>query len=211
MMVVPTWPGPDDEDPHGRIVHDPRGWHPGRGVIEAVVFDMDGRPARLRAGLGRRPRAARARARRPLARARPAGHDGHELARVVALHARRASGSPSRPPRSTPRSCAGWTSATARALPLIAGAVDAVRAPRRPLAARPRLVLEPPADRLALELAGLATALPGHGLLRGGGPRQAGPDVYLEAARRLGVEPARCAAVEDSTTASAPPRRPGCA
>ena len=46
------------------------------------------RAARLRAGLGRGPRAARRGARRPLARPGAAGHDGHELDGVVALHAR---------------------------------------------------------------------------------------------------------------------------
>ena len=44
---------------------------------------------RLRARLGRRPPGARGGARRPLARPGLAGHDGHELAGVVALHARR--------------------------------------------------------------------------------------------------------------------------
>src|ERR687884_1822436 len=43
----------------------------------------------LRARLGRGPRGAGARARRALARGRPTGHDGDELRRVVALHARR--------------------------------------------------------------------------------------------------------------------------
>ena len=37
------------------------------------------------------------------------------------------------------------------------------------------------------------------------------PDVYLEAARRLGVEPAQCAAVEDSAAGSARRTQPGCA
>ena len=50
------------------------------------------RPARVGAGLGPGARAADGRARRALARRRAAGHDGHELARVVALHARRARG-----------------------------------------------------------------------------------------------------------------------
>ena len=48
------------------------------------------RDRRHRAGVGRGARGARARARRPLARGRAGRHDGHELARVVALHARRA-------------------------------------------------------------------------------------------------------------------------
>ena len=69
---------------------------------------------------------------------------------------------------------------------------------RRGVPARARVVLEPPADRRGA---------------RGGGHRSAfeatvsseevergkpAPDVYLEAARRLGVAPERCAAIEDS-------------
>ena len=69
------------------------------------------RRRRLGAGLGRRPRAARARA-RPLARGRAGGDDGDELARVVGVHARR-DRPPSRRRRSTPRSSAGCSSATA--------------------------------------------------------------------------------------------------
>ena len=46
------------------------------------------RADRVRGGLGRGARGLRARARRPLRRRDPAGDDGHELARVVALPAR---------------------------------------------------------------------------------------------------------------------------
>jgi HAD superfamily hydrolase (TIGR01509 family) len=82
--------------------------------------------------------------------------------------------------------------------PLISGAVDAVRriAARWPLAiassSNPELI------EVVLRSAGLEDAFPvlvsSQEVARG----KPAPDVYLEAARRLGVAPARCAAVEDS-------------
>jgi HAD superfamily hydrolase (TIGR01509 family) len=82
--------------------------------------------------------------------------------------------------------------------PLIDGAVDAVRrvAERWPLAiassSNPELI------ELVLRVAGLdalfKTAVSSQEVPRG----KPAPDVYLEAARRLGAEPGRCAAVEDS-------------
>jgi HAD superfamily hydrolase (TIGR01509 family) len=83
--------------------------------------------------------------------------------------------------------------------PLIAGARDAVAA----LATRWRLGLASSANRplieLVLDLAGLrdrfAVTVSAEEVARG----KPAPDVYLEAARRLGAQPARCAAVEDST------------
>ena len=83
-------------------------------------------------------------------------------------------------------------------LPLIDGAVDAVRriGVRWPLglaSSSNRQVI----DRV-LELAGLAplfsATVSSEEVARG----KPAPDVYLEAARRLGVEAERCAAVEDS-------------
>jgi HAD superfamily hydrolase (TIGR01509 family) len=82
-------------------------------------------------------------------------------------------------------------------LPLIGGAREAVRR----LADRP-LGLASSANRplidLALELAGLshlfAATVSSEEVPRG----KPAPDVYLEAARRLDIEPRRCAAVEDS-------------
>jgi HAD superfamily hydrolase (TIGR01509 family) len=83
-------------------------------------------------------------------------------------------------------------------LPLISGAVDAVRR----MADRWPLGLASSSNRPLIDLALGASALAplfqvtvsseevAHG--------KPAPDVYLEAARRLGVEPARCAAVEDS-------------
>ena len=83
-------------------------------------------------------------------------------------------------------------------LPLIDGAVDAVRR----LAARYPLGLASSSNRplieAALKTAGLAvcfTATVSSEEVARGKPA---PDVYLEAARRLGVEPHACAAVEDS-------------
>jgi HAD superfamily hydrolase (TIGR01509 family) len=83
-------------------------------------------------------------------------------------------------------------------LPLIPGAVDAVRR----LAERFPLGLASSSNRelidTALEVAGLSqsfTATVSSEEVARGKPA---PDVYLEAARRLGVDPKSCAAVEDS-------------
>jgi HAD superfamily hydrolase (TIGR01509 family) len=82
--------------------------------------------------------------------------------------------------------------------PLIPGAVDAVRrcANRWPLAvassSNPELI------EVVLDAAGLHDVIPlvvsSQEVARG----KPAPDVYLEAARRLGVDPRTCAAVEDS-------------
>jgi HAD superfamily hydrolase (TIGR01509 family) len=82
--------------------------------------------------------------------------------------------------------------------PLIPGAVDAVRrcAERWPLAvassSNPELI------EVVLDAAGLHDVIPivvsSQEVARG----KPAPDVYLEAARRLGVDPHACAAVEDS-------------
>jgi HAD superfamily hydrolase (TIGR01509 family) len=85
-----------------------------------------------------------------------------------------------------------------RELPLLPGAVEAVR---RTAGAFP-LALASSSNReifeAVLELAGLAqcfrATVSSEEVERG----KPAPDVYLEAARRLGVEPGRCAAVEDS-------------
>jgi HAD superfamily hydrolase (TIGR01509 family) len=83
-------------------------------------------------------------------------------------------------------------------LPLLAGAVEAVER----LAERWRLGLASSSNRelidLALDLGGLArlfaATVSSEEVPRG----KPAPDVYLEAARRLGVDAAACAAVEDS-------------
>jgi HAD superfamily hydrolase (TIGR01509 family) len=84
-------------------------------------------------------------------------------------------------------------------LPLIVGAREAVAA----LASRWRLGLASSANRRVLELvlerSGMrerfAVTVSAEEVAHG----KPAPDVYLEAARRLGASPARCAAVEDST------------
>jgi HAD superfamily hydrolase (TIGR01509 family) len=83
-------------------------------------------------------------------------------------------------------------------LPLIDGAVAAVQR----LATRYRLALASSSNRTlidaVLDLAGLAeyfeATVSSEEVARG----KPAPDVYVEAARRLGVDPARCAAIEDS-------------
>jgi len=85
-----------------------------------------------------------------------------------------------------------------RHLPLIDGAAEAVER----LAARWPLAVASSSNRpiidLVLELSGLArffsTTVSSEEVPRG----KPAPDVYLEAARRLEVDPAACAAVEDS-------------
>ena len=85
-----------------------------------------------------------------------------------------------------------------RELPLFDGAVEAVER----LAARWPLGLASSSNRelidLVLQLSGLErffrATVSSEEVPRG----KPAPDVYLEAARRLGVDPARCAAIEDS-------------
>jgi HAD superfamily hydrolase (TIGR01509 family) len=87
----------------------------------------------------------------------------------------------------------------AERLPLLPGAVEAVRA----LAEHWPLALASSANReiidLVLEVAGFGGAfrvtVSSEEVARG----KPAPDVYLEAARRLDVRPKRCAAVEDSS------------
>jgi len=94
-------------------------------------------------------------------------------------------------------------------VPLLPGAVDAVRS----LAARWPLGLASSANRplidLVLELTRMAplfqATVSSEEVERG----KPAPDVYLEAARRLGVEPRACAAVEDSTNGILAARRAG--
>jgi HAD superfamily hydrolase (TIGR01509 family) len=83
-------------------------------------------------------------------------------------------------------------------LPLIPGAVEAVRriGARRPLGVASSS--NRPLIDLVLELSGLAPhfrATVSSEEVEQGKPA---PDVYLDAARRLGCDPARCAAIEDS-------------
>jgi HAD superfamily hydrolase (TIGR01509 family) len=86
-----------------------------------------------------------------------------------------------------------------RSLPLIPGAVDAVKR----MAARWPVGLASSANREVIDavvagsgLAGVFGATVAGEEVANGKPA---PDIYLEAARRLGVDAARSAAVEDST------------
>jgi HAD superfamily hydrolase (TIGR01509 family) len=98
-----------------------------------------------------------------------------------------------------------------RKLPLIPGAVEAVRR----VGAIWRLGLASSANRplieLVLELAGLATlfeiTVASEEVARG----KPAPDVYLEATSRLRVEPRDAAAIEDSTSGLLAARRAGLA
>ncbi len=104
------------------------------------------------------------------------------------------------PPDEINREVAGRLGAIYRErLPLVDGAFAAVER----MAARWPLGLASSSNRelidLVLELAGLdrffAATVSSEEVARG----KPAPDVYLEAARRLGVEPERCAAIEDSS------------
>jgi HAD superfamily hydrolase (TIGR01509 family) len=84
-------------------------------------------------------------------------------------------------------------------LPLLPGAVEAVRS----LSAEWPLGLASSSNRhlidLVLELAGVANDFQATVSSEEVGAGKPAPDVYLETAKRLGVESARCAAIEDST------------
>jgi HAD superfamily hydrolase (TIGR01509 family) len=85
-----------------------------------------------------------------------------------------------------------------RRLPLIDGAVEAVKrlAAHWPLGLASSSNLE--LIDLALEVSGLAPYFQATVSSEEVGRGKPAPDVYLEAARRLGVRPERCAAIEDS-------------
>jgi HAD superfamily hydrolase (TIGR01509 family) len=84
-------------------------------------------------------------------------------------------------------------------LPLLPGAVEAVRA----LAAEWPLGLASSSNRhvidLVLDQAGIAEAFRATVSSEEVGAGKPAPDVYLEAAKRLRVEPSACVAIEDST------------
>jgi HAD superfamily hydrolase (TIGR01509 family) len=166
-------------------------------VIEAVAFDLDGvliqseevwddvRGAYVLAQGGRwDPEVQRA----------LMGMSSLEWSRY--LHER--AGVPHDPKTINDEVVSGMLAAFERHLPLVDGAAAAVER----LAARYRLALASSSNRslidAVLELSGLAryfqVTVSSEEVARG----KPAPDVYLEAARRLGVEPAGCAAVEDS-------------
>ena len=165
--------------------------------IEAVIFDLDGVLVDSEHVWDEVREELAAGARRALAQARAGGDDGHELDRVVPVHAR----------RDRARRDAREISAEvvrrmqdryAEELPLIDGAVDAVRR----LQAVFRLGLASSSNRPLIELVLTATGMDAlfeatvssEEVERG----KPAPDVYQEAARQLDVSPGLCAAVEDS-------------
>lgn len=83
-------------------------------------------------------------------------------------------------------------------LPLLPGAIESVRslAKRWPLAVASSS--NRPVIDLVLDLAGIAEAFEATVSSEEVGRGKPAPDVYLEAARRLGVAPERCVAIEDS-------------
>ncbi len=150
-----------------------------------------------------------ARGRRAVRRGGAARDDGDELAGVVGLYARAR-----RPARVARRDRRRGRPPDVGALPGAAPADrrsrGSGRAPGGALATRSRLVLEPGADRprpRALRLDRYFRATVSSEEVARGKPA---PDVYLEACRRLEVEPAHAAAVEDTMPESARPKRPGC-
>jgi HAD superfamily hydrolase (TIGR01509 family) len=166
-------------------------------VIEAVVFDLDGVLLQteelwdeVRAGL------ARERGGRygPEAQRAMMGMSSLEWSRYM----RDEVGVPDSPKQISAEVVRRLAARYRTELPLIPGAVEAVRriAERWPLglaSSSNRLLIE-----LALELAGIQhlfkAVVSSEEVPRG----KPAPDVYLEAARRLGVAAERCAAVEDS-------------
>jgi HAD superfamily hydrolase (TIGR01509 family) len=166
-------------------------------VIEAVVFDMDGvlihseevwdevREAYVRERGGRYD----AEVQRAMM-----GMSSTEWSRY--LH--ETAGVPDEPEAINEEIVRRMLEAYRRRLPLADGAVDAVRR----LAARYRLGLASSSNRplidTVLDVTGLgqyfAATVSSEEVARG----KPAPDVYLEAARRLGVDPTRAAAVEDS-------------
>jgi HAD superfamily hydrolase (TIGR01509 family) len=166
-------------------------------VIEAVVFDMDGvlihseevwddvREAYVRERGGRYD----AEVQRALM-----GMSSTEWSRY--LH--QSAGVPDEPEAINDEVVRRMLEAYRRRLPLADGAVDAVQS----LAARYRLGLASSSNRplidAVLEVTGLgryfAATVSSEEVARG----KPAPDVYLEAALRLGVDPTQAAAVEDS-------------
>ena len=168
-------------------------------MIDAVVFDLDGLLLDteqvwddVREGLVRE-RSGRWHDR---AQADMMGISSTEWSRY--LH--EGSASPSRPRNSTASSSSGCRTGTAEQLPLLDGAVEAVRR----LAERWPLGLASSSNRPAIDLALdemsvaelFRVTVSSEEVDRG----KPAPDVYLEAARRLGVRPESAVAVEDSAS-----------
>jgi HAD superfamily hydrolase (TIGR01509 family) len=166
-------------------------------LIEAIVFDMDGVLIESEevwdAVREKYVRERGARYDDEIQRAMM-GMSSHEWSRY--LH--ETAGVPDEPEEINAEVVRRMLDAYRERLPLFDGAVDAVRrlADRYPLAVASSS--NRPLIDTVLDVAGLTqyfrATVSSEEVPRG----KPAPDVYLEAARRLGVEPDRCAAVEDS-------------
>jgi HAD superfamily hydrolase (TIGR01509 family) len=169
----------------------------GRRVIEAVVFDLD--------GVLIDSEDVWARAREQLARERGGRYSEQAKLDMMGMSSLEWSrymhdvvGLPEPPEEISREVVARLETIYRDRLPVNDGAVTAVRR----LGARWALGLASSSNRelidLVLELAGLThefrATVSSEEVARG----KPAPDVYLEAARRLGVDPALCAAIEDS-------------
>ncbi|HET7572683.1 MAG TPA: HAD family phosphatase [Gaiellaceae bacterium] len=166
-------------------------------MIEAVVFDLDGVLIASEEVWDA--------VREGLVRERGGRYDAEVQRAMMGMSApewsaylHEVAGVPDEPPAIDAEVVRRMLAAYRRGLPLLPGAVEAVRwaAERFPLAlasSSNREIFE-----AVLELAGLAecfrATVSSEEVDRG----KPAPDVYLEAARRLGVAPERCAAIEDS-------------
>jgi HAD superfamily hydrolase (TIGR01509 family) len=166
-------------------------------VIEAVVFDLDG----VLLGSEEVWDAVRER----YVRERGGRYDGEVQRAMMGMSApewsrylHEEAGVPDQPERINRDVVRRMLEAYRNELPLLPGAVDAVRrvADSFPLglaSSSNREVFE-----TVLELAGLAECFAATVSSEEVAQGKPAPDVYLEAARRLRASPARCAAVEDS-------------
>jgi HAD superfamily hydrolase (TIGR01509 family) len=166
-------------------------------VIDAVVFDLDGVLIQSEEVWDDvRERFVRERGGRYDAEIQRAmmGMSSPEWSRYLHEHA----GVPDEPDAINAEVVRRLLSAYRDRLPLIPGALDAVRR----LADRFPLGIASSSNRelidAVLEAAGLAPLFAATVSSEEVAHGKPGPDVYLEAARRLGVAPERCAAVEDS-------------
>jgi HAD superfamily hydrolase (TIGR01509 family) len=166
-------------------------------TIEAVVFDLDGVLVQSEEVWDEvRERYVRERGGRYDAEVQRAmmGMSSSEWSRFLHEHA----GVPDEPEAINAEVVRRMLSAYREYLPLLPGAVEAVRR----LAARYRLGLASSSNRelidTVLGLAGLAASFSATVSSEEVSRGKPAPDVYLEAARRLGSAADRCAAVEDS-------------
>jgi HAD superfamily hydrolase (TIGR01509 family) len=166
-------------------------------VIEAVVFDMDGVLIESEEIWD---------AVRQAYVAEQGGHYSEEIQRAImgmsspewSRHLHEAAGVPADPQAINDEVVRRMLAAFHERLPLVDGAVEAVRR----LAARFPLAVASSSNRplidTVLDVAGISGCFRATVSSEEVPHGKPAPDVYLEAARRLGVPPAGCAAVEDS-------------